>query len=115
MEDSGEPKGNRAMTSAGQAARSGSWLAHAILLALVVGYIGMSALQSTPDANIGVALGLIALDALALPWSLPLLASEGGSLASGMYFVLAACGAALNLTLHAVVLGRRRKRFRPEQ
>jgi hypothetical protein len=103
------------MTSAGQATRSGSWLAHAILLALVVGYIGLSALQSTPDANIGLALGLLALDALALPWSLPLLASEGGTLDSGMYFVLAACGAALNLTLHAVVLGRRRKKFRPEQ
>lgn len=93
------------------ATRSASWLAHGILLALVVGYIGLSALQGTPDANIGLGLGLLALGALGAPWTLPLLMSDEVAFDSGLFLAVAACGAALNLTLHAVALGRWRKRF----
>ncbi len=64
------------MTNTAQATRSASWLAHGILLALVVGYIGLSALQGTPDANIGLGLGLLAMGALGAPWTLPVLASN---------------------------------------
>lgn len=99
------------MTTTGRATRSASWLAHGILLALVVGYTGLSALQGTPDANIGLGLGLLALGALGAPWTLPLLMFDDITVDSGLFLVVAACGAALNLTLHAVALGRWHYRF----
>lgn len=103
------------MRSTGQATRSGSWLAHAVLLALVIGYIGLSALQGTPDANIGLGLGLLALGALSAPWTLPLLMFDEVTLDSGLFLAVAAAGAALNLTLHAVALGMWREKFGREQ
>jgi hypothetical protein len=108
MERSGEPRRDRAMTKT--AMRSASWIAHAFLLALVVGYIGLSAVQSTPDANIGLGLGLIALGALGAPWTLPVLMSDEVALDSGLFLAVAAGGAAFNLALHAAALGRWRQR-----
>lgn len=99
------------MTNTGRATRSASWLAHGILLTLVVGYIGLSAVQGTPDANIGLGLGSLVLGALGAPWTLPLLMSDDITVDSGPFLVVAACGAALNLALHAVALGRWRKGF----
>lgn len=87
-------------------------MVHAILLALVVGYIGLSALQGTPDANIGLGLGMLALGALGAPWTLPLLGSDDVTVDSGLFLAVAACGAALNLALHAVAVGRWRERCR---
>lgn len=114
MEHSGEPERNSAMTNTGQATRSASWLAHAVLVALVVGYIGLSALQGTPDANIGSGLGLLALGVLGAPWTLPFLLSNEVTLDSGLFLAVAATGAALNLALHALAIRRLRGRFGPQ-
>lgn len=115
MKHSGEPKRNSAMTHAGHAARTASWLAHAALVVLVTGYTGLSALQSTPDANIGLGLGLLALGVLGAPWTLPLLLSNVVTLDSGSFLAVAASGAALNLALHALAVRRLRERFGPQQ
>jgi hypothetical protein len=111
MKHVSEPKRNPAMTNTARAARSGPWLAHALVVALVVGYIGLSALLGTPDANIGLGLGLLALGTLGAPWTLPLLMSEEVTLDSGLFLAIAAGGTALNLALHAVFRGRLRERF----
>jgi hypothetical protein len=71
--------------------------------------VGLSALLGTPDANIGLGVGLLALGALGAPWTLPLLPSNDLTVDSGLFFAVAACGAALNLALHAVAPGRWRE------
>ena len=81
-----------------------SWLTHAAVLALIVAYIGLSILDSTPDANLGLALGVLALGVMGVPWSLPLLMSDRVSVGSAVFVAVAAGGAMLNLVLHGVAL-----------
>lgn len=86
------------------------WWTHVTVLALVGGYIALSALFSTPDANIGLGLGLLMLGALGAPWTLPALLADRLTLDSGPFVVLAIVGALLNLALHAAVSHWRGKR-----
>ena len=79
-------------------------MAHAAVVVLVTGFIGLSAWHGTPDANIGLGLGLLALGVLGAPWTLPLLVSDELTLDSGVFLAVAAGGAALNLALHALTL-----------
>ena len=85
------------------------------------GYIALSALSSTPDANIGLGLGLFALGAMGAPWTLPVLLDERLSLDSGLFVAVAIGGAMLNLILHATVWGwlkvrsRRRRESTPAE
>jgi hypothetical protein len=76
MEKLGESKRNRALTVMRRGAGSASWLTHSILLTVVVGYIGLSALHGTPMRTSNWGLGLLALGALGAPWTLPLLMSN---------------------------------------
>ena len=110
MDHPAKPKRHRARANTRPGTRYASWLAHAAALALVAGYIGLSAFHSTPDANIGLGLGLLALGAMGAPWSVPLFMSDGVTVDSGLFLVVATGGAMLNLVLHAVALGRWRDR-----
>lgn len=83
------------------------WWAHVAALVLVSGYIGLSLLQSTPDANIGLGLGLLALSAMGLPWTLPVFWHDGFTLDSALFAAVATGGALANLLLHALVRRRR--------
>jgi hypothetical protein len=85
-------------------ARYLSWLVHAAVLALIVAYIGLGILDSTPDANLGLALGVLALGVMGVPWSLPLLVSDRVSAGSAVFVAVAAGGAMVNLVLHGVAL-----------
>ncbi len=67
---------NEALLTARQGTHYASWRAHAALLGLIGGYVGLSAAQSTPDANIGLGLGLLALGVAGAPWSMPPFMSE---------------------------------------
>lgn len=91
---------NRTMLNTRPVTRYASLLAHVALLALVVGYIGLSAFQ---DANIGLGLGMLTLAAMAAPWSVPIMSPTIGW-DSGLFVAVAAGGAMLNLVLHAVAL-----------
>lgn len=104
------PRADGALLTARRGTRSASWRAHAALLCLVGGYIGMSATQTTPDANIGLGLGLLALSAMSAPWSVPLLMSDRMSVDSGLLVAVATGGAMVNLVIHAVIVGRRSAR-----
>ena len=80
---------------------------------LVSGYICLSLVQSTPDADIGLGLGLLALAATGLPWTLPIFWSDGFTFDSTLFAVVAVGGAMANLLLHAVVRRRRTGRRSP--
>lgn len=73
------------------------------MLALVAEYIGLSAFDTTPDANLGLTLGMPALAATSAPWRLPVLMSNRVSIGSSVR-----CGsrvrALLILVLDAVAL-----------
>ncbi len=84
-----------------------SWRTHAALLALVGGYTALSASHSTPDANIGLGLGLLGLQVLGAPWSFVLVFLVLDGVAVDFKIVLAASTAAamVNLALHAFLVG----------
>ncbi len=98
---------NVASPKSDEPARSGTrylWRAHAALLALVGGYTASCAfIFTTPDANIGLGLGLSALGAMGAPWTLPIFWDEQLTFDSGLFVVGSTGGAMLNLVLHAVV------------
>lgn len=79
-----------------------AWWAHVAILVLVAGFIGLSLWQSTPDANIGLGLGMLTLGAMGLPWTLPILWHDGVTTDSALFVVVAVGGALLNVLLHAL-------------
>lgn len=96
-------------TSPVRVTRSRSWLLHCSLLLLVVAYVGWSALQATPDANIGLGLGVLALGVMGAPWTAPLIVVDDIALGSGLAVAATVFAAALNLVLHALALHRLRR------
>lgn len=66
--------------------------------------------QGTPDANIGLGLGLLAFGCPGAPWTLPLLMFDEVAFDSGLFLAVAAGGADLSMKLNAVTLGRWREK-----
>ena len=78
--------------------------AHAALLTFVGGYTAYCAFVfHTPDANIGLGLGLDALAAIGTPWTLPVVSNAHLTSDSTPFVAVAAGGAVLNLVLHVAV------------
>ena len=104
------PRPNGVLLTALRGTRYASWRGHAALLGLIGGYIGLSAIRHTPDANIGLGLGLLALGVMGAPWSVTLFMYERMTLDSGLFGAVATGGAIFNLVVHAMVLGWRSAR-----
>ena len=86
------PRPNGVLLTALRGTRYASWRGHAALLGLIGGYIGLSAIRHTPDANIGLGLGLLALGVMGAPWSVTLFMYERMTLDSGLFGAVATGG-----------------------
>ena len=106
MDGTAAPRRQGAWPDVRRGMRSAAWRAHLVLLALVLGYAAVSAFRSTPDANIGLGLGLLALGAMGAPWSFVLVGLDRVTVDSWPFVAVAATGAVANLVLHALFWAR---------